>query len=147
MVPFYAKMILKMSRGFKARATDTPHPVQTKSEYPLVTSCLAGWQFWWLQLLFFTQQYGCASYFATNTRNPLDIGVGYFCISSVVLYHNPPLPGLLDHAFNTCLEPLWNRSQHKTDGASVHKNSSMIQLLMYGVITTLANRTVPCLCS
>ena len=38
-----------------------------------------------------------------------------------------------------CLEPRLNRPQHKTNGALVHSNSSMIQLLLYDVITTLAN--------
>ena len=33
------------------------------------------------------------------------------------------------------LEPQSNRSQHKTNGALVHSNSSVIQLLLYDVIT------------
>ena len=39
----------------------------------------------------------------------------------------------------TCLEPQLNRSQHKTNGALVHSNSSVIQLLQYDEITLLAN--------
>ena len=39
----------------------------------------------------------------------------------------------------TCLEPRSNRSQHKTNGALVHSSSSLIQLLLYDVITSLAN--------
>ena len=58
--------------------------------------------------------------------------------TSRVLCHNPPLPGLPGSRF-TCLEPQWNQSQHKTNGALVHSNSSMIQLLLYDVITSFAN--------
>ena len=39
----------------------------------------------------------------------------------------------------TCLEPQSNRSKHKTNGAMVHSSSSVSQLLMYDVITSLAN--------
>ena len=40
----------------------------------------------------------------------------------------------------TCLEPRPNRSQHKTDGALVQSNSSVIPLLLFDVITTLENK-------
>ena len=39
----------------------------------------------------------------------------------------------------TCLEPWLDSSQHKTNGALVHNNSSMIQLQLYDVITSLAD--------
>ena len=56
----------------------------------------------------------------------------------VVLRHNPPLPGVPDHAL-----PVLNHDQTdhntKTNGAMMHSNSSVIQLLLYDVITSLAN--------
>ena len=43
----------------------------------------------------------------------------------------------------TCLESWSNQSQHKTIGALVHSNSSVIQLLLYDIIITmLANRAL-----
>ena len=39
----------------------------------------------------------------------------------------------------TCHEPRSNPSQHKSNGALVHSSSSLIQLLLYDVITSLAN--------
>ena len=49
------------------------------------------------------------------------------------------LLGLPDHAF-TGLNPWLNRSEHQNQRAPVHSNSSVIQLLLYDVITTLANK-------
>ena len=51
--------------------------------------------------------------------------------------HNPPYPDLPSHAFQ--LEPQLNRSQHKTNSIYEHGNSSMIQLLLYYVITSGLN--------
>ena len=42
----------------------------------------------------------------------------------------------------TCLEPPSNRSQHKTNGVLARNNSSVIQLLLDDVITTLANKEI-----
>ena len=59
--------------------------------------------------------------------------------TSVVLCHSPPLPGLLDHA-------LLVLNHDRTDrNTLVHSNSSVIQLLLYDVITTLANYKVAAL--
>ena len=38
-----------------------------------------------------------------------------------------------------CLEPRSNQSQHKTNGAMVHTNSSVNHLILYDIITLLAN--------
>ena len=52
------------------------------------------------------------------------------------MHCHPPLPGLLDNAF-----PGLNHDQtnHETNGILVHGNSSVIQLLLYYVITLIQN--------
>ena len=59
--------------------------------------------------------------------------------ASVVLYHNPPLPGVPIYAL-----PVLNhyRNGHETDGALAHIKSSVIQLILHDVdlITTLVNK-------
>ena len=59
---------------------------------------------------------------------------GHVVFSSEVLCHNPLLSGLPDHVL-----PGLNRSQHKTNGALMNSNNSVIQLQLYDVITLLAN--------
>ena len=58
-----------------------------------------------------------------------------------MIHHNPPLPGLPVHSL-----PVLNhdRTDHnkKTNGALVHSNSSMNQLLLHDVITLPANKTL-----
>ena len=57
------------------------------------------------------------------------------------LYNNPPLLGLPDHALHVLNH---DRTDHntKTNGALVHSNYSVIHLLLYDVITSLANRKI-----
>ena len=64
--------------------------------------------------------------------------------ASEELCQNPPLPG--PPSCFTCLDPRLNWPQHKTNGALVHScsNNSMIQLILYGMITTLANCRCTC---
>ena len=57
--------------------------------------------------------------------------------ASEVICHYPPLPSTGSHF--TCFEAQSNQSQHKTNGVLVHSNSSVIQLLLYDIITLLAN--------
>ena len=54
--------------------------------------------------------------------------------------HNPPLPGLPDHA----LLVLNHDQTDLNNGALVYSNSSMIQLLLYDVITLLSNKLRGC---
>ena len=49
----------------------------------------------------------------------------YMYSPAKLLYHNLLLPGLLDYAL-PCIEPRSEGSQHKTNGALVHSNSSVI---------------------
>ena len=76
-------------------------------------------------------QYRFVDFFIPYNK-PLLITWSEFSIE--VLRHNPPLPGLPDHAL-----PVLNhdRTDHnkKTNVAMVHSNSSVIQLLLYDVIT------------
>ena len=87
----------------------------------------------------FTKQHSCMTYIFRSRG--LYLVLTYIIRSklvSIVLCHNPSITRSTGSRF-TWPEQRSNRSQHKTNGALVHNNSSVIQLLLYDVITTLAN--------
>ena len=66
----------------------------------------------------------------------------FFVFSGLVIQYRSVISTRSTGSRFTCLEPRLNWSQHKTNGALVHSNSSVIQLLLYDVITSRANRVV-----
>ena len=126
------------------------HPLLWDSEYQLFawTSCrhvsiVGRGRDWWLSLYVFPPT--SPKYRAIKMEKKKQTNKLYHGSQSSFYYSQRSAISLSSVSSSTgshftCLEPRPNRLQHKTDGALVQSNSSVIPLLLFDVITTLENK-------